>query len=78
MATRDELIQGAIAQGWGLDRFGHLHKVEHEGLRPYRLQRSRLAARFQTQTPHGGVRVRSGYYKNLSITADGKIAGMPF
>ncbi|HYL35768.1 MAG TPA: hypothetical protein VEV17_07645 [Bryobacteraceae bacterium] len=76
MVTRQLLIQWATAQGWALDRFGHLHKVEHEGLRHYRLKLSRIAAGFETQTPHGWVRVRSGYYKNLSITADGKIVGM--
>ena len=78
MVTREQLIEWATANGWELDRFGHLEKVEHEGLRHYRLKLSRIAARFETKTAHGWVRVRSGYYKDLSITADGKLAGMKF
>jgi hypothetical protein len=76
--TREELITWATANGWELDRFGHLHKVEQEGLRHYRLKLSRIAARFETKTAQGWVRVRSAYYKDLSITADGKLAGMKF
>jgi hypothetical protein len=74
--TRDELIQWATRNGWKLDRWGHLQKVEHEGLRRYRIKLSRIAARFEVKTVHGWVRVRSGYLKDLSITADGKLAGM--
>jgi hypothetical protein len=70
--TREELISWALANGWKLDRFGHLEKQEHEGLRRYRLKLSRIATRFETKTAHGWVRVRSAYYKNLSITADGE------
>lgn len=76
--TRGELITWATANGWELDRFGHLHKVEQEGLRHYRLKLSRIAARFEIKTTHGWTRVRSAYFKNLSITADGKLAGMKF
>jgi len=51
--TREELITWAIANGWKQDRFGHLQKEEHEGLRRYRLKLSRIAARFETKTAHG-------------------------
>ncbi len=76
--SREELIRWAIANGWKQDRFGHLQKEEHEGLRRYRLKLSRIAARFETKTAHGWVRVCSAYYKDLSITAGGKLAGMKF
>lgn len=76
--TREELIAWATANGWELDRFGHLHKVEQEGLRHYRLKLSRIAARFEVKTTHGWARVRSAYLKTLSITTDGKLAGMKF
>lgn len=76
--TRDELIAWAKEHGWKPDRYGHLQKVENgNGVqRHYRLKLSRIAARFETKTQYGWVRLRSGYYKNLSITADGKLAGM--
>lgn len=76
--TKDELITWARDHGWKPDRYGHLQKVEHgNGVqRQYRLKLSRIAARFETKTQYGWVRLRSGYYKNLTITADGKLAGM--
>ena len=78
MITRDQLIEWAKANGWELDRFGHLQKVEHEGLRHYQLKLSRIAVRYEIKSHAGWVRVRSGYLKNLTITADGKLAGMKF
>jgi len=76
--TREQLIAWATQNGWTLDRHGHLHKIEHEGLRHYRIKLSRLAARFEIKTVHGWTRVRSGYLKDIYITADGKLAGMKF
>jgi len=75
MVTREELIGWAIQNGWRLDRHNDLQKVEHEGLRRYRLKLSRIGARYEIHTHTGWVRVRSGYFKDLSIAADGKLAG---
>ena len=72
--TREELITWATRNGWKLDRFGHLQKHSPQGT--YRLKLSTIAARYETKTPHGWVRLRSGYYKDLQLTADGKLAGM--
>ena len=72
--TRDELIAWAKANGWTEDRFGHLQKTN--GTSRYRLKLSSIAARYEARTPLGWVRLRSGSYKNLNITADGKLAGM--
>jgi hypothetical protein len=72
--TREELIAWARRNGWRLDRWGHLQKEFSNG--KYRLKLSRIAARQEISTPHGWVRIASGYYKNLSITGDGKLAGM--
>jgi hypothetical protein len=47
-------------------------------LRHYRLKVSRIAVRYEIKSHAGWVRVRSGYLKNLTITADGKLAGMKF
>ena len=72
--TKDELIAWAKANGWTEDRFGHMQKTN--GASRYRLKLSSIAARYEAKTAHGWVRLRSGYYKNLNITADGKLAGM--
>ena len=74
MITKDELIKWATSQGWKLDRWGHLKKEFENG--SHRLKLSRIAARHETHTPWGYARIASGYYKDLSITADGKLAGM--
>jgi len=76
MTTREQLIEWAMGNGWKLDRFGHLHKVEHEGLRHYRLKLSRIAVRYEIKTHAGWVRIRSGYFKDLQLTAGGKLAGL--
>lgn len=78
MITREQLTEWAIQNGWELDRFGHLQKVEHEGLRHYRLKLSRIAVRSEVKSHAGWVRVRSGYFKDLTITAGGKLAGLKF
>jgi len=72
--TKDELITWAKANGWTEDRFGHLQKTN--GTSRYRLKLSSIAARYEVKSSAGWLRLRSGYYKNLNITADGKLGGM--
>ncbi len=72
--TREELIAWATRNGWKLDRWGHLKK-ELPGA-THRIKLSRIAARHEISTPHGWVRLASGYLKQLHITADGKLGGM--
>jgi hypothetical protein len=74
MITKDELIAWATQQGWKLDRFGHLTKEQPGGT--HRLELSRIAARHEVKTPGGWTRIASGYYRNLNLTADGKLGGM--
>ncbi len=76
MITKDELIAWATRQGWKLDRFGHLKKEFENGTQ--RLKLSRIAARHEIKTPFGWARIHSGYYKDLTIIADGKLAGLKF
>jgi len=76
MITKDELIRWATRDGWKLDRWGHLKKEFSNGT--HRIKLSRIAARHEVHTPWGWARIHSGYYKDLAITADGKIAGMRF
>ena len=80
--TKDELVAWAKAHGWREDRYGHLQRTScmPEGcpreVRTYRLELSNITARYEVKTAHGWLRLRSGYYKNLAINADGKLAGM--
>ena len=80
--TKDELIAWAMANGWKEDRYGHFQRTPcmPEGcpreVRTYRLKLSNIAVRYEVKTSAGWVRIRSGYYKNLTITADGQLAGM--
>ena len=80
--TRDELIAWARANGWHEDRYGHLQRTTcmPEGCpreyRTYRLKLSSIAARYELKTSSGWLRLRGGYYKNLPISADGKLVGM--
>lgn len=80
--TKDELIAWAKANGWREDRYGHLQKTScmPEGcpreVKMYRLKLSSIAARYEVKISTGWLRLRSGYYKNLSISADGQLAGM--
>ena len=76
MITKEQMINWAAKQGWKLDRWGHLQKEFANGT--HRLKLSRIAARHEIKTPFGWARIHSGYYKDLSITADGKLAGMKF
>jgi hypothetical protein len=46
------------------------------GLVDHRIKLSRIAVRHEISTPHGWVRLASGYLKHLAITADGKLGGM--
>jgi len=71
--TRDELIAWAARNGWKLDRWGHLQK-ELGGAR--RIKLSRIAARYEVWSGQGWIRIQSGYFKDLSITPDDKLAGM--
>jgi hypothetical protein len=74
MTSREELIQWATANGWKLDRWGHLKKEFEDGT--HRLKLSRIAVRHELHTPFGWGRIASGYFKNLTITADGKLGGL--
>jgi hypothetical protein len=72
--TRDQLIAWATRNGWKLDRWGHLKKDFPNGT--HRLKLSRIAARHEHHTPFGWAVLASGYYKQLTITADDKLAGL--
>ena len=72
--NKQEFIDWAQVHGWKLDRFGHLKKsLNGKG---YRFKLSRIAARYELKTSNGWVRIKSGYFSKLSLTDEGKLAGM--
>ena len=71
---KQELINWAQSRGWKLDRFGHLKKTLNGKV--YRFKLSRIAARYELKTSAGWARIKSGYFSKLSVTDEGKLAGM--
>jgi hypothetical protein len=82
--TKDQFIQLAESKGWTKDKFGHLQKSTN--IKDYRFKISSISVRYEVKVHHNAteyskannewVRIRSGYYKDLSITSDGKLAGL--
>ena len=72
--TRAELIAWATRNGWKLDGWGHMKKEFDNGT--HRLKLSRIGVRHEITTPWGWARMASAYYKDLHITAAGKLGGM--
>ena len=81
MITKEQLEQWTVGKGYVKDKWGHFQKV-HEG-KAYRLKVSNIAVRQEVKVGYDGggsdwVRIRSGYFKDLSITPDGRLAGLRF
>ena len=87
--TREQFIDWATTHGWKTDRFGHLQKsypTTDGKQKEYRFKLSRIAVRYEVkinfehasswQPKSEWKRLRSGYFKNLVLGTDGKIAGM--
>jgi len=82
--TKEDIIEWATKQGWVLDKYRNLQK--EVGDREYRLKLSKNSVRYEVKVHHSGdtyskpssewIRLRSAYYKDLSITEDGKLGGM--
>ena len=77
--TKQELENWLISKGYSKDKFGHYQKTSDKGtVTRFKMQRN--SARYEKQTEIVGknewLRLASGYYKSLSITPEGKLAGM--
>ena len=79
--TKDQFIQWAVGKGWELDKYGHLQR-QHESrgvMETYRYKLNAYSVRREVRSSIGGknewVRLKSAYYKNLSVTLEGKISG---
>lgn len=82
--TKDEFIAWAKERGWVQDRHGHLHK-EIDG-REYRYKIQAHSVRREAKVRHEAteyspassswVRMKSAYFKDLSLDENGKLKGM--
>ncbi len=87
--TREQFIDWAQSKGWKLDSYGHLQNSfpGADGKpRFYRFKLSRVAVRYEVKIVFENVpsyhaksewkRLRSGYFSNLTLGEDGKVAGL--
>jgi hypothetical protein len=80
---KTELKQWLERHNWIADNYGNYRKSENGKV--YRMKLQDNSLRYEVQITltgynnkpvHEWLRIKSGYYKNLSINADGKIAGL--
>jgi len=77
---REEFIQWLQRRGYKDQRgYGRFRKEGKNG-KIYAFKVSKIAARYEVQVIHetskSWVRLRSGYFKDLSLTEDDKLLGM--
>ena len=77
--TKTEFMDWAKSRGWQEDRHGHLQKettLPRSGaIERCRYKLGRLLVRREIYS-RCWIRLYSGYYSQLSITPEGKLAGM--
>ncbi len=75
--TRVQLESWLESHGYARDKFGHYQKT---GLFTYRFKMQATSVRYERKAQivdhNEWLRIKSGYYKDLSITADNKLAGL--
>ncbi len=78
MLTKELLGNWLYDKGYTLNKFGHYQKTGDKGIVRFKMQAN--SVRYERQVRivdhNEWLRVRSGYYKNLSITSEGKLAGL--
>lgn len=73
--TRQELEQWTVRHGYVKDRYGHYQRqTENRSVR--RIKLSRVSVRLEVKSGHGWVRLRSGYYKNISLNDNDQLCGL--
>ena len=83
------LEQWLISKGYEKDSFGHYKKTKlakNGNMELYRYKLGKYSARYKVRVnheagqysaaSHSWLRLRSNYYKHLSINADNKLEGM--
>ena len=76
---REELETWLISKGYSKDKFGHYQKLINESeVARYKMQSNsvRYEKKAHIVDHNEWLRLASGYYKSLSITPEGKLAGM--
>ena len=76
---REELENWLISKGYSKDKFEHYQKTSDKGtVTRFKMQAN--SVRYEKQVMivdhNEWMRLSSGYYKSLSITPEGKLAGM--
>jgi len=86
--TKTEFINWALSRGWTEDKFGHLQKTvpfntsdTSSESEQYRFKLSSTHVRYEKKIGVAirqteWLRIRSGYFKDLSISSDGKLKGL--
>lgn len=70
-----QIREWAVGRGYTQDRYGNLKKEENG--RHYRFKIQATSIRYEVRTESGDwVRIRGAYLKDITITPEGKIAGM--
>jgi len=75
--TKQQVIDWAKRHDYESDSYGHLQKTKGDD--KYRLKLQATSVRLEKRLdlkPAEWLRIRSGYYKNLSITEEDKIRGL--
>ena len=77
--TKQELGNWLISKGYIKDQFGHYQKILSSG-EVVRCKMQDNSVRYEHRAlifdHNKWLRIKSGYYKNLSITPEGKLVGM--
>ena len=76
--TKQELENWLISKGYSKDKFGHYQRTINRITTRFKMQAN--SARYEKKAEivdhNEWLRLASGYYKNLSITPEGKLSGM--
>ena len=71
---KPEIRAWMFKNGWTEDRFGNFKKVRNGN--KYRMKVQANSLRYEVWSGTGWVRLRSGYFKDLSVAPDGKLSGL--
>lgn len=76
--TAQEVEKWLISHGYVKDAYGNYKKeVTKDGkTKLFRFKLQKSGVRFERKTEAGWVKLRSGNYKRLRVTADGKLSGL--
>ena len=83
--TKEEFINWAKSKGWTKDKFGHLQKTIND--KEYRFKIGSISVRYEGKLNYKSsgkeigqystwIRIRSGYFKDLSINSESKLVGL--